>query len=432
MTIGHFFRLIAGVGLVSSFWKFISKSSKYDKKDVSITLILTQIFIGSTILIVFLVIRFLLFSKNIILYVIIFVLLYQLIASVYSSVLLFLREQLKSYKYVFFTIIQNLIFVVLNIIFILTLKKTYYYIIYSYLFSYIICVILSSKTLISSAKGSFKLNLSFEMIKYGFPLMIGNLIYTVITMSDRFFLKYYSTDSELGFYSYGYKYADMINAFFINVIFLAWNPIRWKVYEMKDGKKIFANFNRLLHMIFIFFTLILTGIILVLGLFLTKNQEYLNGFKILFIIAFSNVFYGLYYFNIMGLLFENKTKYITYIITVSALLNVLLNFALIPNWGMLGAAIATLISYICLHILALTIGQKFYSIERNRFFEAIQFILIIFFVIELTYIMYLGINYYYITLIILLNAILYLIFNYSCKYLNKEQIVKASNLLRRK
>lgn len=432
LTVGHFFRLVSGLGLVSSFWKFVSISENYNKKDVSLTLILTQIYIGFSILIIFIIIKFTFYSNNILSFLIILVLLYQIIALIFSTVLLFLREQLKSLKYLILTVLQNIIFVILNILFILILRKTYYFIIYSYLISYIISVIFSFRIFVSNIKGSYNFKLSLEMIKYGFPLMIGNLVYIIITMSDRFFLKVYSTDEALGLYSYGYKYADMINALFINVIFLAWNPIRWKVYEMKDGKKIFANFNKILHMIFIFFTLLLTSVILIFGLYLTKNSDYLNGFKILFIIAFSNVFYGLYYFNSMGLLFKNKTKIITYIISISAFLNIMMNFLLIPKFGMLGAAIATMLSYICLYILTLIISQKYYEILRNKKFEVIQFIMIIIFVFGLTFIIYRISDFYLISLLALMISLIYLFVNGILGFINRNQFIKFYKILKLK
>ena len=44
-----------------------------------------------------------------------------------------------------------------------------------------------------------------------------------------------------------------------------------------------------------------------LGTLMTVDKTYLVGFQIVPMIAFSHVFYGLFYFNQMGMLFEKKT-----------------------------------------------------------------------------------------------------------------------------
>jgi O-antigen/teichoic acid export membrane protein len=214
---------------------------------------------------------------------------------------------------------------------------------------------------------------------------VGNIAAYVITLSDRFFLKAFSTTTELGYYSYGYKYGDLVNSLLISTFFLAWNPMRWDIFEMKDSKSIFAQFNRTLFMALPFLGMLVMSGALVLAGLLTVDKEYLEGIRIIYFIGFSYVLYGLYYFNAMGMLFTDHTRKISQLILISALVNIALNFLLIPRFGMMGAAISTICGYLTMFIQGRIYCQRYYPIERNKLFEFTQMGLILLMLVAMTY-----------------------------------------------
>jgi O-antigen/teichoic acid export membrane protein len=63
-----------------------------------------------------------------------------------------------------------------------------------------------------------------------------------------------------------------------------------------------------------------------------------------------------------GLDIEKKTKTIAMINIVSAVMNILLNILLIPFLGIMGSALATLISSSLLFLIYMTLSQKIYAI----------------------------------------------------------------------
>ena len=64
----------------------------------------------------------------------------------------------------------------------------------------------------------------------------------------------------------------------------------------------------------------------------------------------------------VGVTLTKKTKYITLANAVAALLNIVLNIILIPNYGMMGAAVASLISFIVRTVILYYYAQKNYYI----------------------------------------------------------------------
>ena len=75
-------------------------------------------------------------------------------------------------------------------------------------------------------------------------------------------------------------------------------------------------------------------------------QEYYEGYKIIPLVSLWAFFLGLQQRFQVGLVFYKKTNFVMYSIIASGLLNLGLNFLLVPKYGYVAAAITTLISYI--------------------------------------------------------------------------------------
>lgn len=372
IAFGMLFRAVVNLGLDSSFWKFKGESSGYRKEEVTLNFILFQLFAGVTVLMITLLVQVFLFRGSPMVLLIIVFLLAQTIKIIFDSVQILQRANHRSKLYIVGIITQSVVLFVLNILFVVVLKMNYAGVIYSYLIGFTAIGLVFGRVILREAGGRINLGLTRAMLKYGIPLMIGNVAAFIITLSDRFFLKAFSTTTELGLYSFGYKFGDLVNAILVNTFFLAWNPIRWDIYEKPDGKEIFAKFNKVLFMAIPFFGLIVMGGAILLSAILTVDREYLQGIRIIYFIGFSYVLYGLYYFNSMGMLFTDRTGRITWIIVISGVVNLALNFALIPSFGMMGAATATIAGYLIMFILSRILGQRYYPIERNSLFEVTQ------------------------------------------------------------
>jgi len=429
LAFGAFFRAVINLGLDSSYWKYKLTDSGYPRADVTLNFTLMQLLAGISILIISCLIKFYLFSDSKLALFIIIFFIAETIRIVFLNIQTIYRANHKPKMYIFGMIIQSLIFFLLNFLFVVVFKKNFYGIIYSYLICYFIISLIFIHVLIRESKGKINIPLSKEMLNYGIPIMIGNISAFIITLSDRFFLKEFSSMYELGLYSYGYKYSDLVRALLINTFFLAWNPIRWDIYEMKDGKNIFSKFNRLLFIVIPFFSAIIMGFSLIIASILTVEKEFLEGIKIVFIIGFSHVLFGLYYFSSMGMLFTNKTGRISFIIIISGITNLIFNFILIPLIGMLGAAIATIISYFVMFLLGRFYCQKYYPITRNKFFEISQVIIIFSSVIILTYLTYIISNLYLLAGITFLTSILILAINLLFKNIRIADIIQFKTLL---
>lgn len=184
---------------------------------------------------------------------------------------------------------------------------------------------------------------------YSLPLVLHMLSGYILNIGDRFFISYYLDDSELGNYAVAYQ-IGMTISFFYTSFNLAWVTTYFK--WMKEGKLLLINKVRIAIYVAIPFIAICLGVgWLVVKDYILDNKSYDIANELIFIILLSNVFLSLYKFESNYFLFIKRTKLLSLYTLISAVITVLLNIFLVPLIGILGAGIATLVSFILIFIL---------------------------------------------------------------------------------
>jgi O-antigen/teichoic acid export membrane protein len=113
-------------------------------------------------------------------------------------------------------------------------------------------------------------------------------------------------------------------------------------------------------------SLIFLGVTLFIDIFKWFiNDRYWEGLKVVPMLLMANVFLGIYYNQSIWYKLANKTKFGAYIAIGGAFITLSLNFALIPYYGYVGSAWATLIVYFLMMVASHILGQKYYPIKYN-------------------------------------------------------------------
>lgn len=200
-----------------------------------------------------------------------------------------------------------------------------------------------------------------NLLAFGLPIVPGLVASSLLAMSDRYFLRFYASVDDVGVYALGYKIASCISL--VNTAFLAaWRPSMFSWAKDPDGPKVFS---RVLTYYLVFGGWLGLGISILAQdiLKLLSTDAYYGAASVVPLLALSYVLYGVYYVANIGPLLERKTYYASLMIGISMLVQIGLNFALIPPLGMMGAALATVLSYLCLAALSIIISHKFYPIR---------------------------------------------------------------------
>ena len=199
-----------------------------------------------------------------------------------------------------------------------------------------------------------------KLLVYSLPLIPLTAATSIMYFTDRIFIKYLEDLSSLGIYGLGARFATIITVI-IGGFSMAIAPL---VFQ----KHLDEQTNVELKKIFNLFIAIGTTGLLILSFFaketviLLSNERYIDAYTVMPYLYLSAIFIGLNMFS-HGLYIKKKTGLMSLITVIFAGMNVALNFLLIPDYGIQGAAIATVISTAGLHITLFLTSQRYFPIE---------------------------------------------------------------------
>ncbi|MCD6162697.1 MAG: oligosaccharide flippase family protein [candidate division Zixibacteria bacterium] len=274
----------------------------------------------------------------------------------------FIRAQQKSVLFTTISLVKLIINLILNILFIVGFGWGIRGIILSALTTQSVISIIFSIYVIKICGFHFSLSKFSKMFKYGSPMIPAGLGYFILNFADRFILQRFTSLSDVGIYSLGYKFGMIMSSVIAQPFMLIWQAKMFEIAKKENAKKFFSLIFTYFMFVEIFFGLSLS-IIIIDALKIISSPEYYNACFIVPIIAFSYILSGAYFYMQLGLLITKKTKYIAYIVIIIAAINMGLNFLLIPRIGIWGAAYSTVISYGLLCIFNYYVTQKIYYIK---------------------------------------------------------------------
>ena len=203
-----------------------------------------------------------------------------------------------------------------------------------------------------------------EMLNYSLPMMPTTVIWWITNVSDRFMVTYFWGSGENGIYSAAYKIPTII-ALVAGVFNEAWQISA--ISESKDRKEVktffgevFDRYQAVLFLgcsMLIPFTQIATSILL--------DKSFFDAWKFMPVLLIATVFSSLVTF--IGTIYTVKKKTVMSMITAAfgAILNIILNFMMIPSMGAQGAGIATAISYFAVFVFRAIHSKSFMPFDLN-------------------------------------------------------------------
>ena len=167
----------------------------------------------------------------------------------------------------------------------------------------------------------------------------------VLNLSDRYFIEYFLGLSETGIYGIGSLVGSLV-LIAVNALLNVFRPIIYekiKNYpqEKTSLRKFSIQYLTTLLLTTIFLVFVLKKIIFIYFI----DVKFFDSQKIVWTIAFGFFFWGLNAFYLSYFIFEKTTKTIFIFSIFSVALNLVLNYIMIPKFGIIGAGYATLITY---------------------------------------------------------------------------------------
>lgn len=198
-------------------------------------------------------------------------------------------------------------------------------------------------------------------LRYGLPLVPHLLTGWVINAADRIILARMTSLSEVGLYNLGYK-IGMVLSLIAYAIYTAWSPIFF------DTAKNDPIAKTVLSRIFTLYTVVIStlagGVILFSReiIFIVAAKQFHAAYMVVPAVAVGYLFQGLYLMSVTPILYKEKTYVMPFLSGTAAAANIGLNILWIPQYGIMGAAYATLIAFALLFVSTHIVAQKFYKI----------------------------------------------------------------------
>ena len=223
-----------------------------------------------------------------------------------------------------------------------------------------VSVLIAAFVVLIGIRWRFDIKLVNALLRYGAPLVVVGLAGIILNAGDRFILQGLTTDEDVGMYEWAARMSGVLNLFVVQSFQLAFTVVGLKA--LSDGntgfhKRIFKHYVvwagwAALGVAILSYelTLFLNG--------LGASEHYLKSTQLVFPLVMGTLIYGIFIVVNNVLYSVQKTNLISRNVIYSALINVGLNFMLIPEFGALGAAISTLLSYSVLLLLTWSVANR--------------------------------------------------------------------------
>lgn len=337
--------------------------SNSDKKQIfSIGLYVT--IIGCFVLLIIIqILRFSSYTKD---YIWQFVFYYVSLV-MYNLILQFVKGLEKVSVYSIAGVINTFVYIACNIFFLIVLKWG----VKGYLTAFIVGNMVSALYAFVSARvyryiigfSKIKLVLLREMINYATPMIPNAISWWISNSSDKYILVYFWGIAVNGIYTVAYKIPSILTIG-ISIFIGAWQISAVDNFGSEESKKFYADIYNKYECLLYIGTAALIGLVKILSKFLFANDFYLAWLYTPILICasvFNSLasFYGSIYTS------SKKTGMLFYSTLIGAGGNIILNFILIPPFGAMGAAIATMVSYIIVWGVRAVHSRRLLAFELN-------------------------------------------------------------------
>jgi O-antigen/teichoic acid export membrane protein len=205
-----------------------------------------------------------------------------------------------------------------------------------------------------------------ELLGYGLPLSITFLFAFIISTSDRYLIAWLMDEKATGLYSAGYDLAQFSLGMLMMIVNLAAYPIVVRALEREGEAAARHNLDRQGLLLLTVAAPATAGFILlaenISGVLL--GMEYRSTAEVILPWIALAAFVGgikAFYFDLAFQLGQRTTGQI-WVVMSAGLLNVVLNLVWIPDYGLLGAAWATLVAYIAALVLSIVLGRAYFNL----------------------------------------------------------------------
>lgn len=200
------------------------------------------------------------------------------------------------------------------------------------------------------------------LVRVGFPSIFGLSAFFVVDYVDRLMLQQMTSSETVGVYSVGYSFG-MVMLLGVGAFGSAWPPYFMSfIGKREEAQVVFGKVLKYYLAGFGALTLIFFAAARPVVSIMTAPPFH-AAYSVVGLVALAYMLKGCYLILLPGIYFERKLHLQALIEWLAAILNILLNLALIPRLGQDGAAWATCLAYSSLPISAYFLARRYLPVQ---------------------------------------------------------------------
>lgn len=216
-------------------------------------------------------------------------------------------------------------------------------------------------------KGRINLSLNKKLFAYGLPLIGYELLWSAFSYGDRVQINYFLGTEALGYYAAASNLCIYIQTVLVVSLATAITPMYMDRWE-NEGREATENFLTIALRYYLLLAIpVAIGVIAIGEDLITflAGDKYAEAHRVIPFILAGMLIDGTTAITAAGLKIEKRTKLMMIIIASVVVLNFCLNIVLIPRFGIEGAAVATLMSFLCFTSLNCYFGRKILIVKLD-------------------------------------------------------------------
>ena len=206
-----------------------------------------------------------------------------------------------------------------------------------------------------------------ELLGIGLPLVVSGSALWLIGFVNRPILVHWVSADDIGLYAIASGAVGMM-ALLIGAFRNAWQPFAFSIIGREGSEKIYGRtltlFTAVAATIAVAGTLFAPEALLVINAYTHKNWS--GAAPCIGPLAMGTLFSSMYFVVQTGIYIARRTGVIAFTMCAAAALNTLLNFVLIPPYGIVGAAVATGLGHLAALLGLYALSQRILPIPYER------------------------------------------------------------------
>lgn len=274
----------------------------------------------------------------------------------------YIRAMQNSRLYLIFSVVKLVIQVSLNIYFVVYREMHVEGVAYSTVFSFVIVgALLTSYTVFAVGLNVTK-KACVQLFSFSLPMKLATAGAFFLTFGDRYILNIYTDLSQVGIYSLGYKFAFIFTILSWDAFEKVWDAEKYAVNKKPDAKiiyqKVFLYMNIVLFTIGLGFSLFVKDLLRIMS-----APEFWPAYEVVPIIIMAYIIQSWGRYCDLGIMLKRKTIQIAYAQWFAVFIVAIAYFALIPKFGIKGAAWATVIGFSAQFYWINKKGKEYYNMH---------------------------------------------------------------------